>query len=167
MRKNLALLILLAGFFAGAFFVVADARASETFAVDTVEIETRRGSYTFTVEMAVTWAQRAQGLQRRRVLADDRGMLFDYGEPQNITMWMKNTYISLDMLFIGADGRVVSMARNTTPLSFEHIPSGWPVRAVLEVPAGTLQRLGVQGGDTVRHAVFGNVTGDADQGERP
>lgn len=132
----------------------ASASAAERFAVDSVDLMTRKGQFGIRVEMAVTWAQRAQGLQHRKYLAPDNGMLFDYGRSQSVTMWMKNTYIPLDMLFIGADGRIVKIAKNTKPLSLDRIPSEWPVRAVLELQAGSADRMGVLPGDRVLHSLF-------------
>jgi uncharacterized protein len=124
------------------------------FEVDRVILVTSSGRHEFTVEMAVTWEQRAQGLQQRPSLPANHGMLFDFRRSEPVSMWMKNTLISLDMLFIGADGRIVNIAENTRPLSLELIPSAGPVRGVLELDAGTSRRLGVKPGDRVLHAIF-------------
>lgn len=94
------------------------------------------------------------GLMYRTELAADAGMLFDFKTVQPISMWMKNTYIPLDMAFIDEDGVIVRIAENTTPHSLEEISSGEPVLAVLEVNAGTFARLGIEAGDRVRHPVF-------------
>jgi uncharacterized membrane protein (UPF0127 family) len=117
-------------------------------------IETAMGRFEFTVEVADTWARRAQGLQHRRTLAADAGMLFDYAESRPVAMWMKNTVVPLDMLFIDARGRVARVAENTEPLSLTPIPSGESVRAVLELNAGTARRLGIRMGDRVHHPIF-------------
>ncbi len=117
-------------------------------------IDTRRGAETFRVELAKTPAELAQGLQHRRQLPPDAGMLFDFGPERIVTMWMKNTYIPLDMLFIGADGVVAYIAEDAEPLSLETIASRVRVRAVLEVNAGTVARLGIRPGDRVRHPIF-------------
>lgn len=110
----------------------------------------------FTVEMAVTSEQRAQGLMFRRELAADAGMLFDFGKrPSRAAMWMKNTLIPLDMLFIAPDGRIESIAERTVPHSLESISSRGPVRAVLELNGGTVSRLGIEPGDRVEHPLFG------------
>jgi uncharacterized membrane protein (UPF0127 family) len=82
-------------------------------------------------------------------------MLFDFQREQDVSFWMQNTYISLDMLFIKADGRILRIAENTTPLSTRMIPSGGPVRAVLEVIGGTARKLGIAAGDRVAHPIFG------------
>lgn len=138
-------------------FSGATAIAQERFGRDSVDLVTQRGQFTVSVEMAVTWAQRAQGLQHRKGLAPNTGMLFDYGHVQSVSMWMKNTYIPLDMLFIGADGVVVYIARNTKPLSLDRISSQWPVRAVLELPGGSVAHWGILPGDRVLHPIFGGT----------
>ena len=122
-------------------------------------VETRSGQHVFWVEVAKTPIERQRGLMFRRTLAPDRGMLFDYGRMREISMWMKNTYIPipLDMVFIAQDGRVAHLVERTVPLSLAPIPSQGPVRAVPELGAGSVERLGVRPGDRVIHAVFGNV----------
>ena len=92
-------------------------------------------------------AEQRRGLMYVRSLPDNQGMLFVYGREQPISMWMKNTYVSLDMLFIRADGTVARIAAGTRPLSLESIPSGEPVNRVLELKAGAVQRWGIQPGD--------------------
>ncbi len=106
--------------------------------------------------MANTPDSRATGLMFRRSLGVGRGMLFIYDTAQPINMWMKNTYISLDMIFITASGRVHRVERNTEPFSEAVIRSGGDVVAVLEVEAGTADRLQLKPGDEVMHAHFGN-----------
>lgn len=120
-------------------------------------VETSSGSHSFTVELAESQAQRARGLMHRREMAPDHGMLFDFGADDEVTMWMQNTYISLDMVFLTKDGRVHRIERNTTPLSTKTISSKGPVRSVLELNAGTADRIGLKRGDTVRHTMFGNA----------
>ncbi len=122
-----------------------------------VMVVTAKGRFLFTVEVAGTGAQRQQGLQNRKSLAAGAGMLFDFERVQAVAMWMKNTLIALDMLFIDDAGRVVNVAENTVPLSLATIPSAAPVLAVLEVNAGTARRLGIQPGDQVLHPIFGNA----------
>ena len=114
-------------------------------------------SHTFNVELAATEKERQVGLMFRRKMAPDAGMLFDYVRSQRVAMWMKNTYIPLDMLFIAGDGRVVNIAKRTVPHSLTSIPSAGRVRAVLELNAGTSDRLGIKPGDQVRHRIFGNL----------
>jgi uncharacterized protein len=122
--------------------------------LEPVTVRTAAGPQLFSVEMARTEAERAQGLMYRRSLAPDRGMLFDFGRPEPVSMWMKNTYVSLDMLFIRPDGTVANVAENTEPLSTRVVSSAGPVSAVLEVPAGTAARLGIKAGDRVDHPLF-------------
>lgn len=125
------------------------AAALERFDTAPLTIETAERSITLTVELADSGAQKAQGLMFRRTLAEDHGMLFDYGAPKTIRMWMRNTFIPLDMIFIGADGRVVDIAERTTPMSERIIASRAPARAVLEVNGGAADRWGVAVGDRV------------------
>jgi len=108
----------------------------------------------FQVEVARTEADRAQGLMFRRSMPADRGMLFDFGRVEPVSMWMQNTYIPLDMLFVRADGTIARIAANTEPLSTRTIPSGEPVLAVLELNAGTAARLGIKAGDRLDHPLF-------------
>ena len=118
-------------------------------------IDSATGRHAFMVEIADTPEERAIGLMFRRSLDPDRGMLFDYRPARPASMWMKNTYIALDMLFIAADGRVVNIAENTVPGSLDTIVSDGPVCAVLEVSAGTVARLGIAPADRVIHRIFG------------
>ncbi len=104
--------------------------------------------------LAQTPAQQRRGLMRVRDLPDARGMLFIYRREQPISMWMKNTYLSLDMLFIRADGSVARIAAGTRPLSLESIPSGEPVNRVLELKAGAAARWGIQPGDRLLAPVY-------------
>jgi hypothetical protein len=119
-----------------------------------LEIVTKSGVQVFSVEMATTDEEKTTGLMYRKELADGKGMLFDFSPEQQVSMWMKNTYISLDMIFIRADGRILRIAENTEPLSTRIIPSNGLAKAVLEVPAGTAQRYGIAAGDRVAHALF-------------
>ena len=127
------------------------------FAVElqALEIVSKTGVHTFAVEMAVTPEEQARGLMFRRELPEGQGMLFDFQREQPATFWMKNTYVSLDMIFIRADGRILRIAENTVPLSEALVPSGGPVRAVVEVVAGTARKLGIAPGDQVAHPIFG------------
>jgi uncharacterized membrane protein (UPF0127 family) len=139
-----------------AALIVTGAQGAEPFAKSSLSLVTAKGSFRFTVELAVDNAQRAQGLQFRQTLAAHAGMLFDYGRTRQVAMWMKNTIVPLDMLFISADGRVVNIAADTVPGSLTSIPSSGPVRAVLEINAGTSSRLGIVPGDRVIHPIFRN-----------
>ncbi len=128
-------------------------------AVNELELEIVAGGerHLFRIEMAITPDERSRGLMNRRELAPDAGMLFDYGKPRFVSFWMKDTLIPLDMMFIKDDGRIARIAKRTIPLSLAAVPSGEPVRAVLEVNGGTADRLGIGPGDTVIHPIFGNA----------
>ena len=108
----------------------------------------------FTVEIADTEETRARGLMFRQRLPQDRGMLFDFGQPRPVGMWMKNTHIPLDMFFIRSDGTIAYVAENTVPQSLDVVGVSEPVLAVLELAAGSAKRLGIRAGDTVYHRLF-------------
>jgi hypothetical protein len=139
---------------AAAVLFVTHAGPTGARAQESLEIVTRGGVHTFAVELATTDDERSRGLMFRRELPEGRGMLFDFKQDQNISMWMKNTYIPLDMIFIRSDGRIHRIAENTEPESTRVIPAGAPVRAVLEVIGGTARKLGIRPGDRVAHPIF-------------
>ncbi|SRR5579871_179275 len=120
----------------------------------TLEIASKTGVHVFSVELAVTDEERARGLMFRRSVPEFYGMLFDFKRDQEVTMWMRNTYVSLDMIFIQSDGRIRRIAENTETESDKIIPSGGPVRAVLEVVAGTARKLGIEPGDRVASPIL-------------
>jgi uncharacterized membrane protein (UPF0127 family) len=122
--------------------------------LERLEIVTASGTHEFSVEVMRSGPQRERGLMFRRFLPQERGMLFDFATEQPVMMWMKNTYLPLDMIFIGRAGKVVGLAENTEPLSEKIIPSGAPAYGVLEVNAGTVARIGLRVGDSVRHPLF-------------
>ena len=122
--------------------------------IQPLEIVTKTGVHVFSVEMATTEQEKETGLMYRKQLAEGKGMLFDFTPEQEVSMWMKNTYISLDMIFIRADGRILRIAENTEPLSTRIISSGGPAKGVLEVIAGTAQKYGIKPGDRVAHPLF-------------
>jgi uncharacterized protein len=111
-------------------------------------------SHRIQVEVARNDQERSQGLMFRRDLPPDQGMLFDFERVQPVSMWMRNTYISLDMIFIRADGTIARIAPQAEPLSTRIIPSGEPVLAVLELVAGSAQKMGLKAGDRVIHPLF-------------
>ncbi|MCG8596881.1 MAG: DUF192 domain-containing protein [Kiloniellales bacterium] len=140
------------------FAAAAPATSSTDFPQGDLAIVTVTGArHDFRIELAVTPEQRAQGLMHRRSLAPDAGMLFVYARTREVAMWMKNTFVSLDMLFISAEGEVVRIAERTEPLSLTTIRSGSPVKGVLEVVAGTVARLGIRPGDRILHPAFGST----------
>jgi uncharacterized membrane protein (UPF0127 family) len=142
------------GLFATAMLLVVTAGAVRAADESMLEIVTKDGVHVFTVEMAKTDEERQKGLMFRKELPEGRGMLFDFKPDQNVSMWMRNTYIPLDMLFINGDGTIRRIAENTEPLSEKTIPSGGPVRAVLELIGGTAKKLGIKAGDKVAHPLF-------------
>jgi uncharacterized membrane protein (UPF0127 family) len=122
--------------------------------LQTLEIVAKSGVHVFSVEIADTEPEREKGLMFRKELPEGQGMLFDFHREQEVGFWMKNTYIPLDMIFIQGDGRILRIAENTEPLSTRIIPSGGPVRAVLEVIGGTARKLGIAPGDRVAYSIF-------------
>ncbi len=128
--------------------------AAEPARLEQVVVETAKGRFAFTTEIADTPELRQRGLMFRQRLPEDRAMLFDWGRVEPVSMWMRNTLVSLDMIFIAADGRVAKVAEATEPLSETTISSDGPVAAVLEVVAGTAQRIGLKPGDRVHHPMF-------------
>jgi uncharacterized membrane protein (UPF0127 family) len=131
----------------------------ERYATAQLTIDSANGPHKFTVELAQTPAQMEQGLMFRQSLAPDAGMLFDFRTPQIATMWMKNTYIPLDMLFVDDHGRIVNIRERAVPQSLDIIAAAAPVRVVIELNGGTAARLGIKPGDQVRFPLFGNVAG--------
>lgn len=117
--------------------------------VERLTIVTASGEHAFSVEIALTEDEREVGLMYRRSLAPDRGMLFDFGRETDVSMWMKNTYVPLDMVFLSADGRVSRVANNAEPLSTRIISSNGPAKYVVELAAGTAARIGIRPGDRV------------------
>src|SRR5712691_11461010 len=127
------------------------------FPTATLTIVTAGGPHKFTVELATTPAQMEQGLMFRRGLAPDAGMLFDYMAPSMAMMWMKNTLIPLDMLFVDAEGRILNIHERAVPGSLATISAAAPARAVIELNGGTAARLGIRPGDQVMFPIFGNA----------
>ena len=121
---------------------------------DELTIETANGSHVVRVEIAETEAARRTGLMHRKSMDPDAGMLFVWGRPMMISMWMKNTYIPLDMLFLSARGVVTRIAENTEPHSLAPVRSGAPVLGVLELNAGSVERFAIKVGDRIRHPRF-------------
>ena len=120
----------------------------------TLEVASKTGVHIFSVEVVDNDADRAKGLMYRKELPEGRGMLFDFHRDQEVSFWMQNTYIPLDMIFIRGDGRILRIEENTEPLSTRMIPSRGAVRAVLEVIGGTSRKLGIAPGDRVASPIF-------------
>ena len=126
-------------------------QSAHAMRLETLKLITARGTHTIDVEVTETPAEKAQGLMFRTRLADTNGMLFFYDTPQEITMWMRNTYITLDMVFIRADGSIARIA-TAKPLDDTPVPSGEPIAAVLEIAGGRAAHLGIAPGDRVEWA---------------
>ena len=137
-----------------ALLVVAARPAAAAPDLEKLSFVTRSGVHDYSVEVMRTPAQHAKGLMFRRYMPDDRGMLFDFGRSEIVNMWMKNTYIPLDMVFVGADGKVATIAADTEPMSERPISSGAPVIGVVELNAGAAAKMGLAVGDEVRHPMF-------------
>ena len=135
-----------------AWLALAPAHAQE--GIEGLDIVTATGPHHFSVEVMRTDAGREKGLMFRKYLPAERGMLFDFKTEQPVMMWMKNTFLPLDMVFISRNGKVVNVAENAEPLSEATIASDGPVFAVLEVNAGEARTIGIKPGDEVRHPMF-------------
>jgi uncharacterized membrane protein (UPF0127 family) len=140
--------------FALALFGVFAAGSIRAADQQSLEIVSKTGVHPFAVEVVSTEADRAKGLMYRKSLPEGQGMLFDFHSDQDVSFWMQNTYIPLDMIFIRGDGRIANIVENTEPLSTKMIPSRGPVRGVLEVIGGTARKLGIAAGDKVAHPIF-------------
>ncbi len=145
-----AALLALSGFLAQAQFA--------TFPKAELTIVSASGPHKFTVELATTPDQMEQGLMFRQSLAADAGMLFDYRAPAMAAMWMKNTLIPLDMLFVDERGRIINIHERAVPGSLDPIAAAAPARAVIELNGGTAARLGIRPGDQVLFPIFGNAS---------
>lgn len=139
------------------FLVVLSAKADPMEVTPLTIISNDITRHDFTVEVANDRDEISYGLMNRDSLNKDAGMLFDFDPPYEPAMYMKNTLIPLDMLFIGTDGRVEMIARNAVPGSLRTISPGMPVRGVLEINGGLAKSLGLQPGDIVVHPIFGNL----------
>jgi uncharacterized membrane protein (UPF0127 family) len=121
---------------------------------ETLKLITAQGEHVINIEVTESQAEKAQGLMFRTHMADNAGMLFHYETPQEITMWMRNTYIPLDMVFIRGNGVVHRIEAHTVPMSEAIVASGGDVTACLELAGGAAARLGLRPGDRVEHAFF-------------
>jgi hypothetical protein len=152
-RPLFALLLLFAAAAPATF-----AQELQHFPTGELTIESASGAHKFTVEIATTPAQMEQGLMFRRNLAPDSGMLFVFKTPSRASMWMKNTFIPLDMLFIDPQGRIINIAERRVPESLDTTGAAAPARAVLELNGGTAARLGIRPGDRVLSPILGNAS---------
>ncbi len=139
----------------GLVFLLLFTLASGAAGLDRLEIETDSGNHVFQVELALTGNQRAVGLMNRAHMDQDAGMLFRFDRPQRVQMWMKNTLIALDMIFIRADGTVANIHKNAVPHSLKIIQASEPVLYVLELNGGMADRIGLRPGHRVIHPMVG------------
>ncbi|WP_420550042.1 DUF192 domain-containing protein [Curvivirga sp.] len=138
-------------------FMISSSFADEViFEKDTVIINTKNGAVSFEMEIASDYEQRKQGLMYRTELADGKGMLFDYGFPYEAAMWMKNTLIPLDMLFVRSDGKIAYIHHRAIPGDLTAISAGEPVRAVIELAGGQAKAKKIKVGDYVDYEIFTN-----------
>jgi len=152
LRRALILLLLLPG------LALAQDKPQPPLPKEPLVIVTRDGArQVFQVEMALTPEQQMVGLMFRPSVPADEGMLFDWGTPRESAMWMRNTITALDMVFIAQDGRIHRIAERTVPLSLATVESRGPVRATLELAAGTAERLNLRVGDRVLQRIFGTA----------
>lgn len=147
---------LVSGMAAIALVLSAPAALAE-LEISPLTIESANGAHAFTVEIADEPEEITTGLMNRESMDPDAGMLFDFGQPREAAMWMKNTLIPLDMLFMDPQGKVIAIARETVPGSLRTVSPGVPVKSVLELNGGRAEELGIQPGDEVIHPIFGNA----------
>lgn len=150
--KVLAVLLALLAF--PAALAAQNGDSHSVFETDDLWIDSGGTRHHFTVEIADTQQKRSLGLMFREDVPTGTGMLFDFEKPRDVAMWMKNTYVPLDMLFIDEAGTILNIATDTTPLSLEPVRSAGPALGVLELRAGTTARLGIEAGDKVEHPLF-------------
>jgi uncharacterized protein len=138
----------------GVLLLAACASESVALPVETIVIDTHKGPARFRVEVANNQVSQERGLMYRKALAQNAGMIFDFGRPRFVTFWMKNTYIPLDMLFVRADGTISSIEPNAVPFSEQTIPSHEPIVAVIELNGGRAHDLEIEPGDRVHAPIF-------------
>jgi uncharacterized protein len=149
MRKLYFLLAMFCSIFAS-----LHAFAQEPPKIESITFVTDQASTMMSAEIADTDELRERGLMFRHILPSDQAMLFDFGKPRPAAMWMKNTYMSLDMVFVREDGTIAAIAENTVPKSLDTISVQEPVQGVIELAAGTAKKLGIRQNDKVLHRIF-------------
>ncbi|MDA0708267.1 MAG: DUF192 domain-containing protein [Proteobacteria bacterium] len=136
---------------------VSVAQSGVNFPLSELSIQSGDNTNTFQIEVAANDAQREYGLMFRKSLPENQGMFFIYDQKREITMWMKNTFISLDIIFINDQGEIMRIARSTQPMSVTLIPSYGEAKAVLELNAGITSKLGIEAGDKIIYPLFANT----------
>ncbi len=140
------------------FFQIINLNAQEiNFEKSIVIVKTKSNEYFFNVEIAKTNEQRSLGLMNRKILNQNNGMIFIYPKSQIVKMWMKNTYIPLDMIFIKQNGEIDTIIKMTKPLELKPIGPNKPIKAVLEINGGLTTYLNIQKGDKVISKEITNV----------
>ncbi|AVA21433.1 hypothetical protein NXC24_CH01789 [Rhizobium sp. NXC24] len=153
--KSAIVALFLVGASAPAFAAQAASEKSMAFDSEPLSIKTAKGvTHKFTVELALTEPQLEFGLMYRKSMPDDHGMLFDFGAPRPVMMWMKNTVLPLDMLFLDRSGVVTHIQENAVPYSETIISSGGSVLYVIELNGGIARKLGLAVGDKVTSATI-------------
>lgn len=127
---------------------------SPDFVTEPLSIETATGRLDYRVEIADDDAERQHGLMYRTSMPDMHGMLFIFPQARPQAFWMRNTYMPLDIIYIGADGRIVSIQANARPFDETSLPSEGPAIGVLEISGGKAAELGIKPGDRIRHRMF-------------
>ncbi|MDJ0448003.1 DUF192 domain-containing protein [Methylocystis sp. JR02] len=149
-----AVLPIFRAFFPVIILCLAMVGARAEAALERLEIITESGAHEFQVELADKPSERSKGLMYRKSMPQNQGMLFDFHVEGPVMMWMKNTYIPLDMIFLSRQGVVTRVAANTVPMSEEVISSDGPAYAVIELNAGVADKIGLKAGDQIRHRAF-------------
>lgn len=145
------------------FGLLSQATSADPMLITPLTIVSGETSHDFTVEVADDPEETALGLMFRETLDEDKGMLFDFGVPRVPSMFMKNTLIPLDMLFVDTEGEIIMIARNTVPGSLRTISPPVPVKGVLEINGGQAAALGISPGDRIEHPVFGDAASDSSE----
>ncbi|MGE0667779.1 MAG: DUF192 domain-containing protein [Sphingomonadales bacterium] len=151
LARRLAAIVVLGCWCSAAVAEVPEGGIAQSLPLQPLTVETQAGERDLQVQVADTDATRQTGLMYRVSMPEAEGMLFIFQQVRPVSFWMKNTMLPLDIIFVGDDGRVINIARNTTPFSLASIPSRGPARAVLELNAGASRRLGIDVGDRVRY----------------
>lgn len=146
---------IVAVFFAGLFWLSGlEALALEPPKIEPLTLVSDTATMMFQAQIADTAELRERGLMFRQVMPEDSAMLFDFIQPKPVAMWMKNTLVSLDMVFVREDGTIAALAENTVPKSLDTISVQEPVRGVIELAAGTVKKLGLKKNDKVLQRIF-------------
>ena len=144
----------------GAFGCTQSVMAGGDTKYEPLSIQAKDGkTVEYEVEIAATMEARRTGLMYRKEMQTNRGMLLDFGRPENVAIWMKNTYLPLDIIYINAQGIITKIVENAKPLSTNNMDSDTPVRAVLELNAGQVVYQGFSVGDKVIYKAFNKATG--------